>query len=209
MVKRRKLGLETLEDRCTPVTWPIAGAQPGAVVEILGTYGQYQERELSNDEKATRFANHPLYNQVPAATLREIHIHEGLDIKANAGDPVRAVMGGWVEAVFNYKGQAFNSFVVIRDDLLDPAGGSQKGWNYKHVIPNANLKKGARVLEGDPIGTVAQNPPGNNGGYGDHVHLDRGEAKQPEKNAYRDPTLPELYLIRLAKRNLAENRFTN
>lgn len=39
---RPSLQLETLEERLTPVTWPVSGTA-GQPVELLGTYGQYQE----------------------------------------------------------------------------------------------------------------------------------------------------------------------
>ena len=188
------LHLEPLEESCVPVQWPVAIAQ-NQVAELLGTYGQYQARQLNELEKT-------LLGLDPTKDVEASHVHEGLDIKAPAGTLVRAVKTGWVKAVYHNPATPvtqFSSFVVIRDVVTDANGTpvmengkpklDSKGWNYKHVLPDMTVKPRQLVMEGDPIGAVGPYPGMN--GYGDHVHLDRGlaSATDPAKNKTRDETM--------------------
>ncbi|MBX9628616.1 MAG: cadherin-like domain-containing protein [Gemmataceae bacterium] len=180
MAGPRTLQIETLEGRVVPVTWPVGPPPGGGPAQLLGTYGQYQEFQLTPEQVAARKLDQ-------TKSWFEDHLHEGLDIAAPADSDVKAVMAGVVEAVYRDPTTPFYSFIVVRD-ATPGADGKTRGWNYKHVNADPRVSKGVRLEEGMVIGTVGQYPGTN--GYGNHVHLDRGLAEpEPKGERLRDPTM--------------------
>lgn len=198
------LALTRLEERDVPAAWPFPNQTQGV---IINTYGQYQENRLLPEEVAA------LRPAVAAGTVVEVgHVHEGLDIAAPAGTPVRAVAAGVIEAVHFDNGTPYHSVIVIRDVATNADGTPQlngglpvlggRGWNYKHVVPDPSLVVGRVVQAGQLLGMVADLLPTLVGRYQSHLHLDRGEADNrklgPEQ--FRDQSIRSLINFRNAQR---------
>lgn len=190
-----RLAMESLEDRWVPTTWPVT-IPAGQVAQLLGTYGQYQERELSLQEKTALGFTPPLLNQ----SIQQAHLHEGIDIPATSGTEVKAVKAGRIEAIFRDPiprpgmppDYSAGSFIVVRD--LNAGQLGDRGWNYKHVVARATLRVGDDLAEGDSIGTVGVFPDATYYPYGPHLHLDRGLAGvNPPKGSTRDKTMKDTY----------------
>ena len=180
----------------------------GQVAQVLGTYGQYQERQLNEMEQKEIGLT---FN--PNVRVEVGHIHEGLDIATPADSSVRAVKAGVIEAIYRSPGADFDSFVVIRDIQADAQGQaiyqngepilSEKGWNYKHVKAREGLAVRDVLDEGAVLGTVGAIPANFPPGYGAHVHLDRGLAgTNPAVGGTRDQTMRKtgFYQFLLVKR---------
>lgn len=73
--------------------------------------------------------------------------HQGQDVLAKCGLPLRAALGGTVYAVDVQK--AAGNYIVIN-------AGDGTSQAYMHLIEPSPLKKGDRVVAGDPIGNVGQ-----------------------------------------------------
>lgn len=85
------------------------------------------------------------------------HFHNGLDLSAPAGTPIRSIAAGKVEAA-GYDNVNGN-YVKIKHDK----GGSF----YGHMLQTPSVKKGQRVFKGTKIGLV-----GSTGlSTGPHVHF--------------------------------------
>ncbi|MFN2388640.1 MAG: M23 family metallopeptidase [Actinomycetota bacterium] len=98
---------------------------------------------------------------------RQVGVHEGLDVFAEPGTPVRAVLGGRVEAI----GWTFYSGwrVGIRGD-------DGRYWFYAHLRRFADgLSVGDRVAAGAAIGRVGNTgygaEPGHDNEFTYHLHL--------------------------------------
>ncbi|MGH2729515.1 MAG: M23 family metallopeptidase [Actinomycetota bacterium] len=116
-----------------------------------------------------------------------VGLHEGNDIFAEPGTPIRAVIGGRVEAV----GWTFYSGwrVGIR-------GTDGRYWFYGHVRSFApGITVGTRVAAGDTIATVGNTGYGVEPGHADeftyHVHIGIQEADGTWVNPY--PLMKDLY----------------
>lgn len=97
----------------------------------------------------------------------QVGIHEGTDIFAEPGTPVRAVVGGRVERV----GWTFYSGwrVGVRDEV-------GRYWFYAHLRSFApGITEGSSVATGDALGTVGNTGYGSEPGHRDeftyHLHL--------------------------------------
>lgn len=96
----------------------------------------------------------------------QVGIHEGNDIFAEPGTPVRAVTGGTVERA----GWLFYSGwrVGIRAD-------DGRYWFYAHLEDAPDVVEGRRVVAGDTIGALGNtgygNRPGHNDEFAAHLHL--------------------------------------
>jgi murein DD-endopeptidase MepM/ murein hydrolase activator NlpD len=118
---------------------------------------------------------------------RQVGLHEGNDIFAEPGTPIRAVVGGRVENI----GWLFYSGwrVGIRAD-------DGRYWFYAHMSGFApGLGDGERVQAGDVIGRVGNTGYGNTPGHRDefiyHLHLGIQEANGTWVNPY--PLMSRLY----------------
>lgn len=118
---------------------------------------------------------------------KQVGVHEGNDIFAEPGTPVRAILGGRVENV----GWLFYSGwrVGIRGD-------DGRYWFYAHMgryLPD--LSNGDRVESGDMIGAVGNTGYGNRPGHKDeftyHLHVGIQEAGGRWVNPY--PLMRALY----------------
>lgn len=118
---------------------------------------------------------------------RQVGVHEGNDIFAEPGTPVRAVLGGTIERI----GWTFYSGwrVGIR-------GTDGRYWFYAHLgrYP-AELIVGQPVAAGDAIGTVGNTGYGDDPGHSDefiyHLHLGIQETDGRWVNPY--PLMRKLY----------------
>lgn len=118
---------------------------------------------------------------------RQVGVHEGNDIFAEPGTPVRSVAAGVVERV----GWLFYSGwrVGIRDD-------EGRYWFYAHLARFAEgLSEGQRIEAGDRIGSVGNTGYGARPGHRDefvhHLHLGIQEASGEWVNPY--PLMKRLY----------------
>lgn len=98
---------------------------------------------------------------------RQVGVHEGNDIFAEPGTPIRAVTGGRIEKL----GWLFYSGwrVGVRAD-------DGRYWFYAHMSGYApGLEEGDRVATGDVLGKVGNTGYGNRPGHADefiyHLHL--------------------------------------
>jgi len=118
---------------------------------------------------------------------RQVGVHEGNDIFAEPGTPIRAVIGGRVEQV----GWLFYSGwrVGIR-------GNDDRYWFYAHMKSyEPDLSIGDRVMAGERIGRVGNTGYGDEPGHDDefihHLHLGIQEPDGRWVDPY--PTLVRLY----------------
>lgn len=86
--------------------------------------------------------------------------HEGQDVFAPCGTPLRAVRGGRVQT--NDVHSAAGNYVVI------DGKGTKMDFVYAHMLRRSPLREGARVRTGDLVGNVGQS--GNASGC--HLHLE-------------------------------------
>ena len=119
-------------------------------------------------------------------------VHEGNDIFAEPGTPVRSVTGGTVEQM----GWTFYSGwrVGIRAD-------DGRYWFYAHLWRYvAGLRVGSRVQPGTPIGFVGNTGYGNRPGHSDefiyHLHIGIQESNGVWINPY--PLMRRLYYTAIA-----------
>lgn len=120
---------------------------------------------------------------------RQVGVHEGNDIFAEPGTPIRAVTGGRVENI----GWLFYSGwrVGIRDD-------DGRYWFYAHMSLLApGLSSGDRVESGDVLGRVGNTGYGNKPGHRDefihHLHLGIQRSDGRWVNPY--PLMERLYRV--------------
>jgi len=95
--------------------------------------------------------------------------HQGIDLAARMGDPVRAVRSGWV-AVARYQ-RGYGNFVVIRHSPVLTT-------TYAH-LKTLHVREGRRVHQGDAIGTVGKT---GNAGYAavrPHLHFEVRRSRVP------------------------------
>lgn len=131
----------------------------------------------------------PRMRLIPGKGWRQIGVHEGNDIFAEPGTPIRAVLGGRVENL----GWLFYSGwrVGIRGD-------DGRYWFYAHMSRFASgLELGQRVESGDEIGAIGNTGYGNRPGHKDeftyHLHLGIQEAGGRWVNPY--PLMRRLYAV--------------
>jgi hypothetical protein len=104
--------------------------------------------------------------------------HGGVDVPADSGTPVYAVING---VVSNYRiGTGSDSgFINIAIDTLNSLA-----WHYGHIHYNTALQKGDSIHIGDSLGCVArfQGFPNN-----DHLHFQRSNNDYGEITGYLNP----------------------
>lgn len=100
--------------------------------------------------------------------------HRGIDLAARTGDPVRAMAGGVVGFAGTVAGKPVVSVLL--------AGGARLA--YEPVL--ATVRVGARVRDGDVIGTVAASG-GHCGGGRGCVHVGLRTMTSAGVTVYRDP----------------------
>jgi len=122
--------------------------------------------------------------------------HHGLDLRANAGSDVHAVIGGYVGYVGCYLGcdqLQWNVTIVGDDDFI---------WQYAHLNEGSidHWQIGDRVETGELLGTVVSWPFTGEGPNYHHIHLNTVQLEGFDVDAWRadavDPgetpeTLPE------------------
>ena len=118
---------------------------------------------------------------------RQVGLHEGNDIFAEPGTPIRAVLGGTVERT----GWTFYSGwrIGVRGD-------DGRYWFYAHMMSyDPSAVTGARVEAGDPLGVVGNTGYGEDPGHKDefihHLHLGIQEPDGTWVNPY--PVMRSLY----------------
>jgi murein DD-endopeptidase MepM/ murein hydrolase activator NlpD len=90
-------------------------------------------------------------------------IHEGFDITAGCGTPLVAVRNGRVLQ------RGFDP-VLYGNYLLIHGEGESRAYFYAHLARPAAVRRGQRVWEGEPVGTVGET--GNAAGTGCHLHFE-------------------------------------
>lgn len=73
-------------------------------------------------------------------------VHQGIDLAAKVGDPVRAVRSGWVTTARYHRG--YGKYIVLRHSPFLTT-------TYAH-LKTVSVHEGARVRQGEPIGTVGK-----------------------------------------------------
>ena len=117
---------------------------------------------------------------------QQVGVHEGNDIFAEPGTPVRAVVGGVVEQA----GWLFYSGwrVGIRDD-------DGRYWFYAHLAEPPDVSQGQRVEAGQDIGRVGNTGYGQTPGHKDefsaHLHVGIQQPSGEWVNPY--PLMKRLY----------------
>lgn len=91
--------------------------------------------------------DYAMSNLIYSKTLDEWRTHNGIDIAANKGTPVKAAMSGVVEKV--YKDLKMGYTVIIKH-----SGGYET--KYSSLGEDIKVKEGQMVKQGDVIGTVDQ-----------------------------------------------------
>lgn len=132
---------------------------------------------------------------VPGEVLRQFSAprarygpgHRGVDFEARPGRPARAVGDGRVVFAASVAGSLH---VVVAH-----AGNLRTSYSY---LASIDVRKGARVARGDPVGTVGGAPPGGSTGVGAHgaggLHLGArvGETYIDPMLLFQPPDLTEI-----------------
>lgn len=162
-------------------------AEDGRVFPVART-DWYSVINFTNDWHAPRM-------RLIDGKWRQVGVHEGTDIFAEPGTPVRSISGGIVENV----GWTFYSGwrVGVRGD-------DGRYWFYAHLFDFARgIAPGARVDPGDRLGVLGNTGYGVRPGHRDeftwHLHFGLMEANGTWVNPY--PMLRDLY--RAATRDAA------
>jgi hypothetical protein len=132
------------------------------------------------------------YSSGGPGTGRSLHLHSGADFPGKLGEPVLAVMPGVVVGVFAHRAEGQHEEVSGRSRLTARALGAMKApygfglyVNIQHTISlagrplhssyhhldSATVRKGDRVVQGQPIGTMGKSGTNPIGGSV-HLHLD-------------------------------------
>ena len=104
--------------------------------------------------------------------------HEGTDIFAPAGTPIRSITGGTVTHAFGSGGDGWNTlggYTVMIEAAYD-IGNIEEGDRlyYAHMNGPTALEPGETVVPGQKIGEVGDTgdgPPGTRGKFDPHLHL--------------------------------------
>ena len=105
--------------------------------------------------------------------------HEGFDITADCGTPIRAARGGTIRKV-GYDPVLYGNYVLINGRK------TKRDTFYAHMIKRAPFSKGERVSTGKGLGEVGQT--GNAASTPCHLHFelhDRGRPIDPEPRLRR------------------------
>ena len=106
-------------------------------------------------------------------------IHEGFDITASCGTPIRAARGGRVRKV-GYDPVLYGNYALIR------GRGTHRSTFYAHMVHRARVRRGEHVHTGQRLGRVGQT--GNAAGTPCHLHFElrhRGRPVDPEPKLKR------------------------
>jgi murein DD-endopeptidase MepM/ murein hydrolase activator NlpD len=105
--------------------------------------------------------------------------HEGFDITADCGTPIRAARGGTIRKL-GYDPSLYGNYVLINGRK------TKRDTFYAHMLQSAPFSKGDRVATGEGLGRVGQT--GNAAGTPCHLHFelhDRGTPIDPEPRLRR------------------------
>ncbi|MEO0189460.1 MAG: T9SS type A sorting domain-containing protein [candidate division WOR-3 bacterium] len=103
--------------------------------------------------------------------------HGGVDIPADSGTTVRAVIDGVVSFI-RLGTESDSGFINIALDTLQSLA-----WHYGHIHPDTALRRGDSVHIGDSLGCVARFQAFNN----DHLHFQRSNNDYSELTGYLNP----------------------
>jgi murein DD-endopeptidase MepM/ murein hydrolase activator NlpD len=145
-----------------PGTGPVASASPsGSSAVASGSLGDGSVGWPLNGTITQRFGPTACTLEPPATVdgTTYAHYHDGLDIGAAEGTPVKAVAAGTVE----YAGRYPDGAVVVR---VRHADGSVA--LYAHLQPDIAVQAGDAVAQGETLGQVGMT--GNT--TGPHLHLE-------------------------------------
>ena len=122
-----------------------------------------------------------------AGKWRQVGVHEGTDIFAEPGTPVRAVTGGVVENI---------GWLFYSGWRIGVRGDDGRYWFYAHMSRFApDLSEGDRVESGDVIGAVGNTGYGERPGHNDeftyHLHIGIQDHDGTWINPY--PLMQDLY----------------
>ena len=127
---------------------------------------------------------HPLnktygdWNGLQVDTLTTLGFHCGVDIPANAGTPVYAVIDGVVSKIREDPG-GDQGLINISTDTLEALA-----WHYGHIHYNTALNEGDSVHVSDNLGVIAQF---HNPDIGDHLHFQRSNNDYSQLTGYCNP----------------------
>lgn len=120
-----------------------------------------------NSKVGREYSTDPVYSE----TMRDWRAHTGIDVAGNIGDEAIAIQDGTVKSV--YTDELWGEVIVIEHG---------NGLTAKYCGIKAGVEKGAKVEQGQVIGTVIVIPVEAKDGV--HVHLETevdGKAADPVK----------------------------
>jgi murein DD-endopeptidase MepM/ murein hydrolase activator NlpD len=117
-------------------------------------------------------------------------IHQGIDIKARTGTPIRAVSDGEIFAKWpDGKVSGYGNTIILKHD-------DNRGSLYAHMNSFGKYNKGDRVNQGDIIGYVGQTQlPRDPMKTAPHLHLEVFEYATTHINASHPPRLDPVKYI--------------
>lgn len=154
-----------------PSPQPLPGLDPPATLSDLADTGAEMVRPLPGARTSLGFGPTSFALEPPAVVggVRYAHFHDGLDLAAPLGSPVRAAAAGVVVAA----GRQSDGAVVVR--IRHPDGSESR---YGHLQPRLSVQAGATVAAGQVIGSVGV----TGRTTGPHLHFELvvgGEAVDP------------------------------
>ncbi|MBN2695298.1 peptidoglycan DD-metalloendopeptidase family protein [bacterium] len=131
----------------------LSGYVKGGDNNFMGRVQQYSESLNSplDGDITSKFGmrKHPVYG--------DLRMHEGVDIRANEGTPIKSAQNG--EVTFSGESDGYGNLIIIKNGDLET--------RYAHCS-ELSVKKGDQVKQGDNIGLV-----GNTGtSTGAHLHFE-------------------------------------
>lgn len=163
-----RVGLASVVERAVSSVPPEASSAPAPLKLV------WEGADVDGDGKAD-FANptgheprgHDAYGEGEFGASRDggVRRHDGVDFKAEAGQPVAAPISGYVSKIgFAYPGDQTLKFVEITNPALHYAA--------RVFYVNPGVQVGETVAVGDPIGSAHSLQRKYPGGMTNHVHLE-------------------------------------